>query len=256
VAEKDCLDVRRGRWAEDESGEGAEELPEVEESREGWGNVMYIPCIPIVQSRYESPSSKSVSREMLDKVSHSVSELWQEGWIYIPAFETLQLVRFDFLEPRVSESADECVLCQTLSERERVEASYASPQSGRSPRARRTNVPSDKQRTEKHMRSRLASHHDRRQTYYLSSWNLGGMGLLRVSEQNNASNAWKQCSGVQTDEFSRSSIPVGGGSGGRRDIGDGGHSSLTSSLQKAEMPRAMHRVRLSAVNGSVVIDTV
>ena len=64
VAEKErCFAVRRGRWEDDDSGEGAED--EGGERRDGCGKVIWKPCTPMVQSRYDSPSSKSVSNETL-----------------------------------------------------------------------------------------------------------------------------------------------------------------------------------------------
>jgi hypothetical protein len=59
------LEVILGRYADEERGDGApDELVDVG-SRAGFENVMYIPCTPTVQSRYEDASSKSVSNEML-----------------------------------------------------------------------------------------------------------------------------------------------------------------------------------------------
>lgn len=52
----------RGRQDDDESGDG---VLEDKVSRDGCGNVMWIPWVPIVQSRYDCASSKSVSSEIL-----------------------------------------------------------------------------------------------------------------------------------------------------------------------------------------------
>lgn len=52
------------RLPEEESGEGVSDDEAV--LREGWGNLMYIPWTPTVQSRYELASSKLVSSEMLE----------------------------------------------------------------------------------------------------------------------------------------------------------------------------------------------
>lgn len=50
---------------DDAKGEGASERSEAR-MRDGWGNLIWIPWTPIVQSRYEDASSKSVSNETLD----------------------------------------------------------------------------------------------------------------------------------------------------------------------------------------------
>lgn len=41
MAVNDCFEVIRGRYADEESGDGA--LEDEVLSSEGWGNVMYIP---------------------------------------------------------------------------------------------------------------------------------------------------------------------------------------------------------------------
>lgn len=61
---KVCFDVNRGRLYDEESGEGVSDEGDM---KEGWGNLMYMPWTPTVQSRYESASSKLVSREILGK---------------------------------------------------------------------------------------------------------------------------------------------------------------------------------------------
>lgn len=44
---------------------GADEDSEDADKVDGWGKLIRMPCTPIVQSKYEDASSKSVSKEML-----------------------------------------------------------------------------------------------------------------------------------------------------------------------------------------------
>lgn len=56
-----------GSVTEDDSGEGADE--DSDAKVDGWGKLIRIPCTPIVQSKYDDASSKSVSRDMLLEIS-------------------------------------------------------------------------------------------------------------------------------------------------------------------------------------------
>ena len=58
--------VRRvGSESDDENGDGAEDESEDGVNVDGCGKLMWIPCTPTVQSRYDVASSKFVSSEML-----------------------------------------------------------------------------------------------------------------------------------------------------------------------------------------------
>lgn len=63
VAERVCLDLRRGKKEEEENGEGGDES--AEGYIDGFGKLMCIPWTPTVQSRYDDAFSKSVSNEIL-----------------------------------------------------------------------------------------------------------------------------------------------------------------------------------------------
>ena len=56
------------------SGDGADEGEGATGSRDGCGKVMWIPCTPTVQSRYESASSNSVRRDTLRAAHHRGSK--------------------------------------------------------------------------------------------------------------------------------------------------------------------------------------
>ena len=53
------------RCVDEDRGDGVE-LEDEGGRRDGWGKEILNPCTPIVQSRYEEASSKSVSRETLE----------------------------------------------------------------------------------------------------------------------------------------------------------------------------------------------
>lgn len=76
----------------------------------GCENVMLIPCTPIVQSRYEVASSKSVSSEILQWITLSTTIRGKRETADVRALEIGKLPLLDLIEPRVSECADEGIL--------------------------------------------------------------------------------------------------------------------------------------------------
>ena len=63
VAERVCLELKRGRKEEEEKGDGVDES--VEGYIDGFGKLICIPWTPTVQSRYDDAFSKSVNNEIL-----------------------------------------------------------------------------------------------------------------------------------------------------------------------------------------------
>ena len=56
---------------------------------------------------------------------------WAEEWrnTNVRAFEGLELPLFDLLEPMITEGTDECILCQTISERLGLKGADTAPES-------------------------------------------------------------------------------------------------------------------------------
>lgn len=130
------------------------------------------------------------------QLAHRMDE-WNE-WRNVRAFEGFELPLFDLLEPMVAEGTDECILCQTISERLGLKGADTAPESWRPPGASRACVPGYKKRTAGIIRRARYRTPSWRNTYYLPSGNLADMVLEDVSAQKRASKLWKQCSGRQS----------------------------------------------------------
>lgn len=87
-----------------------------------------MPCTPMVQSRYEEPSSKSVRRDTLGKSFHVTTFTSCYRTIHSPAFQGLQLLIFYLPEAMVFKCADQCILSETFADRYRLEGPDATPQ--------------------------------------------------------------------------------------------------------------------------------
>ena len=85
VAEKTCRDAMGvvGKFEDEESGDGVSD--EGAGSSDGCEKVIWMPCTPTVQSRYDEASSKSVSKETLGQDSVDVRPM-EHTYGHIPAF--------------------------------------------------------------------------------------------------------------------------------------------------------------------------
>lgn len=146
VAVKVWREVTRGRYVEDDNGDGAPDS-EDDVSSDGCAKVIEMPWTPTVQSRYDVASSKSVRSETLRDISIRLSGGCECGSLGLRALEPFELPPLDLVEAVVAERADEGKLLQPLVQPERLEAADAATEARGAARARRTRVPGNKERT-------------------------------------------------------------------------------------------------------------
>lgn len=127
VAESECLEIKRGRKAEEENGEGADES--VDGYMDGFGKLICIPWTPTVQSRYDSAFSKLVNSEILRGAGQEgrLQGRRSRGEAHAPALERRELFFFDLSESGVVEGTYERVFRDALAYQHRFKVADAAP---------------------------------------------------------------------------------------------------------------------------------